>query len=565
MRLSQNDKMAKADFIEYIETELYRFLIAFLRDYMCDISNKDRMLLYFLFFRHITTAQMQRLFRKNASHGGTVSVYLSRLKTEGYLESLVSDDVYFYSITDAGISYALPFLYALSKEYQCFLRDNISFDMIGEAIRSRLSGMEQPARAFHYFGIRDVFFALVNDPRFSKDFLFRQEVIVDSGEPLSIYQTHLNNLNRTPSSLISDGFIQAYCNAYPALSTRLFIEMDSGSQRAFVIIEKLRRYIANCKLATVSYAQDGSRIMPPSVLFLISSKYCYFNRNEGKMKKIGSTGLFDTIRLVVESFAISSERPVESVTLADALEELSILANRKNKLAKKLHQDLTDYVAKQKLSLSTSFLSAAANAPNYNTIKAEKVMAYFENRKKLLYEYAFTDKDCVSSFLTGFSFYLCPHDSISDTMPFICPELFGFGNILRVIYSDRLRKDTQVAYRNIGHVGKHLLRNAYTITDSDQVTYHCFVENIGDDIGGAARVRAILSDPDFAFDDATKILCLCSEKNMQGILPELLTYEKAISGAYLRLSRPGFLFMTYQEYSQRLLFQLAADGSRCYI
>jgi len=520
-----------AEFSYYIYSKFLRLVFS-----NSDIAGRHKILMYCFLNRCISKHQLSILFGNTKLKVKSTYMVVKRLMDNDYLckythgsSSRKEASEAVYLITNSGIKYckelvASLFPVLMPEETLAYSGHHFTLNEVIDYLSIRCQ-LKLPAYIEHYLGARDIYTFLLSYP-IKNDYSFETEVgISESGLPVSLYTRSLLGINLNSYPVRCDGLLRYRLRGNDEI--RWYIELDTGTQRAAVLQNKLNNYI--------EYVLKSNSFTPlDSIVFSIQTKPGELNNPSDERKK--GLGIRDYYYMVILEFAFNLmytvlPKDTRIRTVGEAIKYLERLH---------LYGELgpTDIMV-YKYFRDADIIDRSApleglknNYHKYLDLKKERIAESFNernqkkyvSRRKIIHKCSSSNDELGDYFRRGFSLYTVPNYCIGNTLPFLIPEMFDARDKICKIFSSAglVGKDSFVGYRPFYKVDddNFVLRNSYYFKKE---RLHIIVENITDDFGGLYRIRHLLNYSSIpASLSSSKVICLYDDSSA-GLVKETLS------------------------------------------
>lgn len=532
----------KAELAEYSYFIYEEFIHKVFMDSDFDIAQRHQILLYCFLHRGISTSQLSILFGDQRLKVKATYMTVKRLRDSDYLvwqnefskpkgKGNVSEPVYF--ITAAGVKYCIEIITSLFPELmpdESFTSSNYTFtlDEILEYLSKRCLS-NSITYIEHYLGARDVNAYLLSHPFTNMDYKYETEVgIAESGVPASLFTRSLMGFNAYSHPIRCDALL-TYPLATEEYGVQFYIELDTGTQRASILTDKIQGYFDN-------YINTNGFSPKASLLFCLQTKV---DESRKELKKVKSTfGSRDYYYLMMLEFGchmMSSVLPEgqgpktvgEAIVYLKRLDDLDML----NPTAKSVYNYFVDIAAIDESTplseLKNNFVvSRDMITKKRDSILGDLHMKAYLHRRNILFQRANSIEGLDLVFLQGFSLYTAPAYCLGNTFPYLLPDMFAFRRDLQAMFVslDLVKRTSSLKYRLFFKITKDddiVLKNSYFFMEE---RLHVIVENVTDDLGGQARIRHLLNLSSVPSSlKHSKVVCLIDNYSLDSVKKLFMT------------------------------------------
>lgn len=527
----------RADLAEYSYFTYEKFLHKVFMDNDFDVPKRKQIILYCFLNRGISTTQLSILYGDTKLKYKANYMAAKRLRDDGYLvwsnefsqtKGKGGGSEIIYSITAAGVKYCNEIIPSLFSElmpgesfvysYYTFSLDEVLDYLSKRCLSNSIKYIE------HYLGTRDVNTYLLSHPFANIEFTYETEVgIAESGVPASLYTRSLMGFNAYAHPVRCDAMLTYQLPEVDDIAVRFFIELDTGTQRATVLTNKVLGYMDNY-LNTESFSPKASLLFCLQTKADKSKKYLYKNKSS-----YGSKDYYYAMMLEFGYSMLAAAIPEgkDIITFGDAMADLKRLndldmLSTTAELVYKYFLDASDIDDSILLSELTNYcMKTRDNNTNkkLNVIMDLHMKAYI-GRRKLLFRRAISLEGMMQYFLRGFSLYTAPNHCLGYVFPYLLPDMLDFRRSLRdmFVFLGLVETTSSLSYRllyNLDKSGDNVLKNSYYF---NKEKLHILVENITDDIGGKARISNLLNLPSIPNSlRNSKIICLLDDYSIDSV------------------------------------------------
>lgn len=526
----------KAELAEYSYLTYEKFLHNVFLDNSLDIPERNQILFYCFLHKWMSYSQLMRMFG-GAVNNRAVTMKAKRLRDNKLLvfqkdiagsSARYDDKENIYVMTAAGVKYCQELIRDIFPKLlpdETFKKDEYTFslDMVLTYLGDRCNE-KNVTYLNHYLATRDIESYLLSSPNSSLEYSFDTEVGIDTnGNTVSIFTRTLLGCGNNVSPIRSDGYL-----AYPLdgkdkkYLLKFFIELDTGSQRSSLVVDKVRNYLSR-------YLSSTNFSPLSSLLFSLQTSV---KEERNKIKEAaggyGSRDFYYSLALECTFDMLKTQLPdsVQFNTVGDAVNMLKGL-ERDGKITPSLSLLLkyfsTAAIANKNIPLSTIkthyYTWRDEVAEKRLNVKNEIHGRKYLNRRNLIHSNIDEVAGLNEYLLKGFSIYTLSNHDLESTLPYLLPEMFQFKMKLRrmCLGLNLINMSDQLYYEPLYLVkgSEFVLRNSYTGNDKD---FHIIIENISDDLGGLNRIKHLLSLEIVPTSLLTsKIICLIDNTSMEEI------------------------------------------------
>lgn len=499
-----------------------------------------RVLSLCLFFQSITVEQLLSTCITPAAEPTSERTFLNRLTTKKYLSRLTvdtapSETTIMYVLTSTGATWCVKQLKELMIEARKLALPYVVSDNCIDAVMERFKRMPDRQNLGHYLAIRSVNSYLLS-PACQPNYTCQLEAVIEpSGRIVPLYERLLFGVGKNTGSFQCDALFT--CPFRENNSYYLYIEQDMGTQRGNVLLSKIINYISSI------FSYDSSSIH--TLMFSIQTHTAHLSRR--KIDKLrqnkdcassAATHYVRTAILYAKSYKYIGNGEIDDNDIADfPLHKVTDFLDKIDGI-RSTESPTNDYnkFFKNASLYMKSLLEIIPNATiedlidntreNIETGKKaltdfneERHQSAYFSRRSLLFTVAMGNQNVREAFLKGFSIFTSPTRDLGYVMPYLVPGLFGelethirfllpFCGYIPDSKVPYIYEPVTSTYKKDGYV----LKNHYIFDNS----FHLYVENVSDDIGGFYRLSHYLTSLSWS-ESPGVLLCLLSDDAIDSI------------------------------------------------
>lgn len=575
--MNNTDKYYKANLAEEAYKYFWKYMLRAFRDYN-RITNRDKILFYCFMNKAISDKQIEIMFVYNDyNEKKAIEMVLQRMSKQKLIKKFkLSNDETGYCITFAGISKCKEKIKQLNSKVMegTIYENNNTLDNIINYLAEKCINTK-PVYWQHYLAIRDIYTYMLSDSFHFSALQFDPEVAIDSkGTIASLYTKSLYGIDLN-CELRCDAMIKfKYDISENDNFFNYLIELDTGSQKSSILVDKIKKYIMNY-VDTNAYTLDTSLIFSIDTNVTNDIKKSY--KKNLSIKDYQYAFAFRCVHDMYYNICIKDN--MKFLTINDMLSIIKVI-NKNVKHPSESLEKLCGYVESKSDFFNPKWcvmgLNDTYNADlkkdvmqKNNTIKSLHSRRY-NMRKLLLYRSVKDIPGLNAAFLRGFSLYTVDNYNLDNTLRYLRPNNGNVGYaIIKKLIDNKILYNNKPTYKSFIKMDTDykVLRNFYYF---DKINLAIIIENISDDLGGYFRIINLLENdsiPTILLN--TKVLCMCDENNIDEIKTKYLNtkYGKILSAKCFDYITDGFevLFICYKDiFSGGDIFSFSADGKIVY-
>ena len=494
-------------------------------------KKSERVLSYCLLCKFVTPRQLIATGMPMSQDIKVERTFLDRLCKKGFLAKNTVDiggtSGVVYTITGKGAGWTADKLSALFLSHPELNAAGIDGPCL-EYVKERARKYSYHAASAHAIAIRELnAFLLSYLP--SPDYRYQVEALVSlSGDAYGYKRRAEGDITRMPFSLESDALLSVSIHG---CQQEFYIEQDMNTQRPGIVKAKLNHYITNL-------VRHADKPWEHNVILSLLTRTTRRQHAQAANEYTHTSYFYiKSICFIIHMLAADIdfyEVPMKEV--ASELEAYIEYAPESVKFYKSTLKFLRRYLEDSDDLTARDFLDLAREAERDYSMRNPSLEirkqhhAAYKHRRQSLYDAIMKIPGIGDAMLKGFSIYASHTRDHEGVFPYLCPALSPKKEErLRMLlsYYHLASMDDAFQYDPACRItAVCILKNHY-----DYGSFHVFLENISDDLGGKCRMQHYLERPDCALGKGI-LICLTEDDGIEAAKGMFMgsAYQKFLHG-----------------------------------